>query len=60
MSRALEDILFRDPGPRAQALITGVGAIVAAALGAGAMWAFAPGHRHAPPHWPDRMDRPAR
>jgi glutamate transport system permease protein len=40
MSRALEDILFRDPGPKAQAVTRAVSAIVAAVLVAGIVFRF--------------------
>jgi glutamate transport system permease protein len=40
MSRALEDILFRDPSPKAQAVTRAVSAIVAAVLVAGIVYRF--------------------
>lgn len=51
MSRALEDILFRDPGPKAQAVITGVSAIVAAVLVAGIVYRFHSAGQFAPRLW---------
>ena len=40
MSRALEDILFGDPSPRAQAVTWGVSAAVAVVLVAGIVFRF--------------------